>query len=339
MSKTLEALTVLMQSSTGNNKDPAQTRVNQPESFTGQDPKKLAPFLVQCRLNFRDRPAAFASDDRKVNFALSYLKDTAAAWFEPAFSDFTTEEPDWLHDWSAFVKELQTNFGPYDQVGDAETALSNLKMKDNQRITEYMVQFNNLVARCDWGDSALRYQFYSGLPSRLKDEVSSGETGKPKTLAHMRLKAQNADARYWERRLEIAREVPSDKPNKAPFNKTVDYKSGSQYISNYKNISSPTTYRKPDIKTYTSNKDRTPQPVKPVTSGNLDLVGKLGSDGKLTTQEKQRRTDNNLCWLCADPGHRVINCPKATKARSVNSEASDPLPQPTSDLVDDLVED
>jgi hypothetical protein len=329
----------MLKSNTGSDKEPAQTRVNTPEPFTGQDPNKLTTFLMQCRFNFRDRPAAFAPDFRKVNFALSYLKGPAAAWFEPAFSGLTSEDPDWLYDWDIFAKELQTNFGPYDLVGDAETALSNLKMKDNQRISEYMVQFNNLVARCNWGDPALRYQFYSGLPSRLKDDVSKGETGKPKTLVEMRLKAQNADARYWERRLEIAREIPSDKPNKAPFNKTVDYKSGSQYISNYKNISSPATYRKPDIKTYTSNRDKTPQPVKPVASGNPDLVGKLGSDGKLTPQEKQRRTDNNLCWLCADPGHRVINCPKATKARSVNSEASDPPPQSTSDLVGDLEED
>jgi hypothetical protein len=76
-----------------------------------------------------------------------------------------------------------------------------------------------------------------------------------------------------------------------------------------------------------------------VFSGNSDLVGKFGPDGKLTPQEKQRRMDNNLCLLCADPGHRVLHCPKATKARSVNPETSDPSPQPTSDLVDDPEED
>jgi hypothetical protein len=216
-SQTLASLIDLLKSKIGNDSDPTQTRVNKPEPFTGQDPKKLAPFLLQCRFNFRDQPAAFASDFRKVNFALSYLKDSAATWFEPAISDLTTKDPDWLHNWDAFVGELQTNFGPYDPVGDAETAISNLKMKENQRIIEYIVQFNSLAARCDWGDSALRYHFYSGLPSRLKDEVSQGETGKPKILADMRLKAQNADARYWERRLEKNRELTSelvDEPGK-----------------------------------------------------------------------------------------------------------------------------
>jgi hypothetical protein len=69
-------------------------------------------------------------------------------------------------------------------------------MKESQCITDYIVQFNNLAACCNWGDAALCYQFYSGFPSHLKDEVSKGETGKPKTLPLMCLKAQNADAHY-----------------------------------------------------------------------------------------------------------------------------------------------
>jgi hypothetical protein len=204
-------------------------------------------------------------------------------------------------------------------------------MKESQRITDYIVQFNNLAARCDWGDAALRYQFYSGLPSRLKDEVSKGETGKPKTLALMRLKAQNADARYWERRSEIAREIPSDKSNKTPNSKPVDHKSGSQNTgNNNSSSSSSTSHRKPDIKTSSNDKGKGPQSGKSQTPGKPDLTGKLGSDGRLTTQEKQRRMDNNLCLLCADPGHRVTNCPKSTKARSAIPASSDSTPQPAS---------
>ncbi|KAG6325694.1 hypothetical protein ID866_13395, partial [Astraeus odoratus] len=51
--------------------------------FNGSDPKKLCMFLVQCELNFQDRPCAFCNDRTKVTFAQSYLKGMALQWFEP----------------------------------------------------------------------------------------------------------------------------------------------------------------------------------------------------------------------------------------------------------------
>ncbi|KAG6326960.1 hypothetical protein ID866_12129 [Astraeus odoratus] len=61
----------------------ARTKVCEPDTFDGTDPKKLREFLVQCELNFHDRPQAFRLDLWKVGFALSFLKGIALAWFEP----------------------------------------------------------------------------------------------------------------------------------------------------------------------------------------------------------------------------------------------------------------
>ncbi|KAG6327427.1 hypothetical protein ID866_11662 [Astraeus odoratus] len=58
----------------------ARTKVHEPDTFNSTDPKKLREFLVQCKLNFRDRPQAFCSDVQKVGFALSFLKGIALAW-------------------------------------------------------------------------------------------------------------------------------------------------------------------------------------------------------------------------------------------------------------------
>ncbi|KAG6327542.1 hypothetical protein ID866_11547 [Astraeus odoratus] len=57
-------------------------------TLLGTDPKTQglhAPksFLVQCELNFHNRPQAFCSDAWKVSFALSFLKGIALTWFEP----------------------------------------------------------------------------------------------------------------------------------------------------------------------------------------------------------------------------------------------------------------
>jgi len=59
------------------------TKVRKPDTFDGTDPKKLRTFLVQCELNFQDRPKAFCTDRTKVTFMQSYLKGMALEWFEP----------------------------------------------------------------------------------------------------------------------------------------------------------------------------------------------------------------------------------------------------------------
>ena len=110
------------------------TRIHEPDTFDGTDPKKLRAFLVQCELNFQDRRRAFNADRAKVTFAQSYLKGMALEWFE---SDLlgtldAYDRPLWMDDWREFVTELQLQFGPHDPIGDAEHQLDNLWMKDTQ---------------------------------------------------------------------------------------------------------------------------------------------------------------------------------------------------------------
>ncbi|KAG6326865.1 hypothetical protein ID866_12223 [Astraeus odoratus] len=49
----------------------ACTKVHEPNTFNGTDLQKLCEFLVQCELNFCNRPQAFCSDAQKVSFALA----------------------------------------------------------------------------------------------------------------------------------------------------------------------------------------------------------------------------------------------------------------------------
>jgi Retrotransposon gag protein len=142
----------------------------EPEPFTRKDPKKLKAFIFQCQLYFRNLD--FNSDSKKITFALSYLWDVAQEWFEPGISRLTNEPPEWSNNWKTFLDELCTNFGPYNKTGDAEHKLTNLRMRDNQRVSDYLVRFSGLALHCSWGELALTYRFYEGLPSRIKDELS-----------------------------------------------------------------------------------------------------------------------------------------------------------------------
>ena len=53
--------------------DGSHLKVQEPDLFDGTDTTKLRTFLVQLQLNFNDRPCTFSEDQRKVNFAISYL--------------------------------------------------------------------------------------------------------------------------------------------------------------------------------------------------------------------------------------------------------------------------
>jgi hypothetical protein len=63
--------------------------------------------------------------------------------------------PAWLDDWDEFVQELKTNFGPYDDIGDAENELATLKVLTCQHISKYIVRFNSLASCCNWGNAPL----------------------------------------------------------------------------------------------------------------------------------------------------------------------------------------
>ena len=56
---------------------------------------------------------------------------------------------------------------------------------EDQHVTNHyhLVQFSSLAVRCPWGDSALKYRFYEGLPAQIKDELSKGN--KPWTVSEM----------------------------------------------------------------------------------------------------------------------------------------------------------
>jgi hypothetical protein len=310
------------------NKEPPRAKLREPDTFTGQDPQKLRTFLMQCRFQFRDRPAAFKDDMQKVNFALSYLRGQAFQWFEPGFSGRLHVPPLWLDNWDEFVQELETNFGPYDDIGDAENELATIKMLTGQRISEYIVRFNSLASRCDWGDAPLRHRFYNGLPNRLKDEVSRGD-GKPKTLHLLRLKAQNADARYWERKAEMAQENNSAKPEKNNDKSSSNNNSNnaSSSNSNSNNNSGKKNDKKSDNKGQKQQNSGKQQQASGSTPKN-DLSTKLDSNGKLTQQERQRRIDGNLCLFCGKGGHKVSECrlkdSNSSKARAATTTSADP---------------
>ncbi|KAF8624908.1 hypothetical protein AX17_006979 [Amanita inopinata Kibby_2008] len=234
-----------------------------------------------------------------------------------------SESAHWMWDFEAFILELEDNFGPHNPAGDAETALTNLSMKDSHHVTKYVVEFNKLAARIDWNEPALRDRFYHGLPLCLRTEALKG--GEPLTLAAMHCKAQECDQIHWMTRDEIARE-----PKSAPRSAAKD-SDAKPSTSSSTNASKPSNTPRP------SRPGHSASPSAPSFSSapkpKPDLTNKLGKDGKLNSNERKRRMENNLCLYCGAGGHTAKDCRKASTARGraanasasteVNTESSD----------------
>jgi hypothetical protein len=185
-------------------------------------------------------------------------------------------------------------------------------MKDNQKIVKYIVSFQQLAPRVQWGQAALRRQFYIGLPSRIKDEIT--HVGKLDTLTKLHELSQGINTHYWEHHSEISRENAS----------TSKVEKSSEKMNKSNN--------KSDKKSNNSSQKKTPGNSGSSSSGNMnnnsgssnnltskkstsDLPENLGKDGKLTPQECQRCMDSNLCLFCSKGGHMAKDCTKATDSK------------------------
>src|SRR5258707_14272390 len=144
---------------------PSQSHVRAPDTFDGSNPEDLQAFILQSQITFNSYLHHDLTYTTKVFFAISYLKKMALEWFKQGvLEDNPSLTPAWCYSWSEFTKELRTHFRLANPVGSAEIELWHLTMASNARLPKYLVQFNMLTSRIGWGEQALCFQFYDGLP-------------------------------------------------------------------------------------------------------------------------------------------------------------------------------
>lgn len=299
-----------------------KANVRSPDPFDGTKPSELPQFLFMGELNFDDRPRSFRQDRQKVTYMISHMTGVALEWFQTQLIETRTEPvPVWYDDYEEFVMELRLSFGTLDPAGDAEAELETLRMPTDQRINIYMTRFNTLGSRAGWDARALRRQFYRGLPDRIQEALGRLPGGKPATLSGMKVNARAIDASYWERKRELQDRRPDGRS---------DGRSRSGRFSSTPSTTAPatsatapgsgpasgsgTTSGPAPSSGSSKNKGSSSRAPASASAGSKPFANQLGPDGKLSSSERQRRMDNNLCLFCGTAGHRIAECNKRTSA-------------------------
>jgi len=180
---------------------PVKVRV--PDVFDGTDPHQLHRFLFQCCLYFCSGPTLFKLDVDKVNFAIMYVSGVVQDWLQVALEQENRGvHHAWLYSWSSFVKEMHTYFGIPDVTAEAAHSLDHLRMNPDDQIAIYNVAFLRYSAQLQWTESTLCHRYYSGLPDRIQDIISTREGGKPSTFQTLYSTAVSIDNHFWERKRE-----------------------------------------------------------------------------------------------------------------------------------------
>ena len=232
---------------------------------------------------------------------------------------------DWLSDWNLFVDKLHRHFGLSDPIGEVANMLDNLHMKPGDKISTYNVNFIRYASQLGWGNSVLCHHYYQGLPNRIQDPISTQEQGKPTSFQDMYALVMTIDHCYWERDHERhyarqaekeALEFHSRKQGKASTSSSV---TASQSKANLSLAASST-------KNLSSKLSPSPAPKKQPNTPQVDLSSKLASNGKLTSDERKKCLENNLCLYCGVGDHKLDSCPKkqtivSLKGRSASATA------------------
>jgi len=270
-------------------------KINAPEKFTGER-AKLPQFITQVRMYTSLQPKLFRSEESKVLFAASYLRDVPFNWFESYYSQAV--RPLWMHDLDSFTNELRQSFGDPDRQGTAARNLS--KLRQDRSVTEYYALFKQYAIEAKWDEEVQKYFFKNGLKSDIQDALAF-QVDEPPTLQDLAALATRLDIRRTER---LERQVRFKSHNNSSVRP--DTSSATNTAS-------------------TTDKPSTPHEVITRTTQNRPPASTRDSSGrrKLTDEQKKYRDDHGLCRYCGEKGHIATNCPnrpESSKTRKPQSK-------------------
>jgi len=189
----------------------SKPKLREPDPFDGSDSRKLRTFILQCKLNFQDRPDFNFQDDNYQG----QLHFVPSEGFH--FNCFKTRTIGSKLNYMVFGPQpfhqgTRNNFRTYDPVGKAEAELEGLRMHESHQATKYFIKFQQLATCVQWARQALHQ---TGLQwTHQMYQRWHGPPQKPNTLSSLWKIVQAIDAQYWERHGEVSCETHASEPQK-----------------------------------------------------------------------------------------------------------------------------
>src|SRR5436190_16589132 len=175
-------------------------KVLQPDPFTG-DRLELDTYLTHCQHVFLTQPSLFLTEQHKVLYAASYLKDNAYSWIKPLVQEYAkgVSVPIEFTSFQKYSESLTRMYGDPDIVKSITREMNALCQTSS--VSAYASEFRRLQAYIAWNDQALFDRFYNGLRDNVKDGLVH-ENPRPVLLETLMAAALRIDARIYERILE-----------------------------------------------------------------------------------------------------------------------------------------
>ena len=247
---------------------PQELKLGQPSIFDG-NPKKARAWINNTQLYLLVNKDVYNHDDRKITFALSFMKEGAAElWALTETEAIFIRNPPGFGTWADFIKKFNNSFILENTKEQAIDWLTTTKVNNKLDILNYISKFKNNAALSGITDENVLINFFSrGIPTQLMRRIYSMDIV-PTTMEKWYQQTLHFK-QVWERTNKIA------KGRNNPFIPFQDNRNNNH------------TQKKQDP--------------------NAMDVNAIWIK-KLTPKERQRCFENKLCFKCRKLGHRSNQC-------------------------------
>jgi len=174
--------------------------------FTGSH-KELEGWIMACCLGIASQPSKFATEGKKVIWAVSFLDGPLRSWAQPLINAYLlgpeSPPPQELASFDALANALRALFGDPNLERNAIAALNNLRQTTS--VAEYRTRFAGHSQHMKMDGNALAPYFYRGLKDTIKDLLAGQEEWR--TFEELQDQASRLDAHLQVRKIEREQET------------------------------------------------------------------------------------------------------------------------------------
>jgi hypothetical protein len=262
-----------------------------PPDFSGDRTKGRA-FLNTCNTYLRLCPQDFASDQQKILWVLSFMKEgRAARWADQIFRwEEKNEGRTRFLDWKDFLEEFQAHFLP---VNSEAAAINRLEGTDyfqrNRSVEDYLDEFLELISDSGYQDNkTIVIKFRRGLRPTIQTAVATMTANRP----------PDNSPEAWYKAAQL-----------------VDQSRAANDAFQALGRSQATTVK---------SSGPMPRPVAPSAPSQAPIPAAAPMDVDATRRPSPLPP---VCFRCKKPGHIKANCPLRYDVRFLDAEEKEELIQ------------